>query len=138
MAAHFSIMLVLLLVPLLFLSYKRPEGPNRFGETPSPAGFMEAVQRSVSNYFNFSGRASRSEFWYVMLFFAAVSFLLGLINVSDIVFSLWTLSTIVPLLSVAARRMHDTNRSGWLQLASWFTPVGTIIAILWFCEPSRD
>lgn len=132
------ISIALLITPFLFLLYKPPEGPNRFGETARDVNFIDAVKRSFLNYFNFTGRASRSEFWYAMLFFVAVSFLIGVIDAPDIVFSIWSLITIIPFLSVSARRLHDTNRSGWLQVVSWFTPVGTIIAIVWFCKPPSD
>jgi len=128
---------VLLLVPFLFLLYKVPEGPNRFGDAASPVTFIDAVRLFFSRYFDFSGRSSRSEFWYAVALFAAVSFLIGLADAPDILFSIWSFGTLVPLLAVSARRLHDTNRSGWLQVASWFSPVGTIIAIVWFCEGPR-
>ncbi|MBV7483169.1 DUF805 domain-containing protein [Bordetella sp. BOR01] len=102
------------------------------------ANFWEASRRFFSNYFNFRGRASRSEFWYAMLFFVAVSLLIGVIGLPDILASIWLLGTMVPFLSVSARRLHDTNRSGWLQIVSWFAPVGMIIAICWFSQPPRD
>ncbi|OQM75899.1 DUF805 domain-containing protein [Manganibacter manganicus] len=132
------ISIALLITPFLFLLYKPPEGPNRFGEAARNVNFIDAIKRFFSNYFNFTGRASRSEFWYAMLFYAAVSFLIGFIDAPDIVFSIWSLITIIPFLSVSARRLHDTNRSGWLQIVSWFAPAGTIIAIVWFCKPPGD
>lgn len=138
---HTSIMVlvsVLLLIQLLFLRYKPPEGPNRFGGAALPVTFTDAVKLFFSRYFDFSGRSSRSEFWYAVALFAAVSFLIGLANAPDILFSIWSLGTLVPLLAVSARRLHDTNRSGWAQIASWFSPIGTIIAIVWFCEGPRD
>lgn len=129
---------VLLVVPLVFLSYKIPEGPNRFGVSGPSVHFTDAVRRFFSSCFNFKGRASRTEYWYAMLFYAAASFLFGLFDAPEILFSLWTLGTVVPVLSVSARRLHDTNRSGWLQIVSWFAPVGTIIAIFWFSKPPSD
>jgi uncharacterized membrane protein YhaH (DUF805 family) len=129
---------ILLLVPLLFLLYERPEGQNRYGDAASPVSFTDAIRLFFLRYFDFSGRSSRSEFWYAIAFFAAVCFLIGLTDAPDLLFSIWSLGTLVPLLSVSARRLHDTNRNGWLQIASWFSPIGTIIAIVWLCEPPRE
>ncbi|MBO9355457.1 DUF805 domain-containing protein [Bordetella petrii] len=129
---------VLLATFFLFFRYKPPAGPNRFGAAASPVSFAVASIRFFSNYFDFRGRASRSEFWYAMLFYVAACFVIGVINPPDILSSIWLLATLVPFLSVSARRLHDTNRSGWLQLVSWIAPVGTIIGIRWFSEPPND
>src|SRR5690606_23225894 len=132
-----------ILASLLFvfvISYKnRPsQGPNRFGETSSPVDFPTAVVRFFTGYFDFKSRASRTEFWYAMLFYVLLLFVLGLLNLPDIAVSIVLLITMVPFFSVTARRLHDTNRSGWFQLVSWFMPVGTIVALFWFNEPPRD
>lgn len=42
---------------------------------------------------------------------------------------LFTLATILPLLAVTARRLHDTGRSGWWQLG-WLVPVAGPLAVL--------
>lgn len=48
-------------------AYQRP--PQRFGSQPGvPVGFAEAVRRFYAQYAQFSGRASRSEYWWVMLY----------------------------------------------------------------------
>ena len=73
-----------------------------------------------------------------MLFYVLLLFVLGLLNLPDIAVSIVLLITMVPFFSVTARRLHDTNRSGWFQLVSWFMPVGTIVALFWFNEPPRD
>ncbi|TKT82478.1 DUF805 domain-containing protein [Aquamicrobium sp. LC103] len=133
-----GILVSLLVVSAIIFSNKPPEGPNRFGSNAPSVGFVSAVQGFFSNYFNFTGRASRSEFWYAMLFYVVACFALGFLNVPDILVSIFLLGTLIPFFSVTARRLHDTNRSGWFQLVSWFAPVGTIIAIFWFSEPPRD
>jgi uncharacterized membrane protein YhaH (DUF805 family) len=42
------------------------------------------------------------------------------------------------LLAVGARRLHDTNRSGWLQLLGHIPLVGWIILIVWAIEDSKE
>jgi uncharacterized membrane protein YhaH (DUF805 family) len=75
--------------------------------------FQQAVQSGFSNYANFRGRASRSEFWWWQLFlllggiFAA---LLDLLVNSDFLggsplATLFWLATIIPDLAVMVRRL---------------------------------
>jgi uncharacterized membrane protein YhaH (DUF805 family) len=48
------------------------------------------------------------------------------------------LATLLPSLAVGARRLHDTNRSGWLQLL-WLIPVvGWILVIVWLAQEGRE
>ena len=84
--------------------------------------FGEAISRGFSNYFTFSGRATRAENWWWALFAA----LLGLIPLAGLV-------TLIPSLALGARRLHDINRTGWWLLL-WFVPViGWIVLIVWAC-----
>ena len=71
-------------------------------------GFSEAISRGFTNYFTFSGRASRPEYWWWVLF----TFLLGLIPLAGLV-------TLIPTLAVTSRRLHDIGKSGWLQIIPW-------------------
>ena len=70
--------------------------------------FMDAIKTCFSKYFDFSGRARRSEYWWFYLFV----FILSLIPFVNLL----TIATIIPTISAAARRLHDTDRSGWWQL----------------------
>ncbi len=86
--------------------------------------FMTAIKTCFSNYFNFSGRARRSEFWWFYLFV----FVTGLIPFVGIVI---TLAALIPYIAVSARRLHDTDRSGWWQLGP-LVPLligGTVLAM---------
>ena len=76
----------------------------------------------LKNYFNFSGRATRSEFWYFMLFVLLFGIVITLIEVimgtydSGILSLIYNLALLFPSLAVSTRRLHDTNRSGWWNL----------------------
>jgi uncharacterized membrane protein YhaH (DUF805 family) len=52
----------------------------------------------------------------------------------------WTfiLATILPLLSVSVRRLHDLDRSGWCVLLDLVPLVGWIILLIWFCTKGTD
>ncbi|WP_353405248.1 DUF805 domain-containing protein [Brucella sp. NBRC 13694] len=134
----FGILVSLLFVFVFSNKNKPPQGPNRFGMVASPVDFVTAVRRFFTGYFDFKGRASRTEFWYAMLFYVLLLFVLGRLNLPDIIVSILLVVTMIPFFSVTARRLHDTNRSGWYQLVSWFMPVGTIVALFWFNEEPCD
>lgn len=88
--------------------------------------FGEAISTCFSKYVTFSGRASRSEYWYFVLFNVLISLLAGVLDA--VIFgpgtevapigSITSLALLLPGLSVGVRRLHDTNRSGWWY--GWF------------------
>lgn len=104
--------------------------------------FKEAVVRALTaNYCNFSGRSSRSEYWWYALF----AFLLGIVisivfsfseNMSTIVSSIVSLALLLPGLGLSVRRLHDINKSGWWILVGLIPVAGIIILIVWFCKDS--
>jgi len=93
-------------------------------------GFGDAVKSGYRNYFRLSGTATRSEFWYFVLFGAAMLFLpetliLSTIHLNidarlapsllGILLFLVFFSAIPALITVAVRRLHDTGRTGlWI------------------------
>lgn len=105
--------------------YGQPYGqPFTIGEPPLNQpwygiGFIPAVQRFFLKYATFSGRASRGEFWWAVLFLVLAGWVLDMITgfmptmVQYIAAAIWALATIVPYVAVAVRRLHDTNKSGW-------------------------
>ena len=83
--------------------------------------FQTSIKTCFKKYAEFSGRASRSEFWYFWLFnYAtyAILIILGL-NISlnfFWFFAIFFLVNLIPFIAVIARRLHDINKSGWLQI----------------------
>lgn len=84
------------------------------------------------NYFNFSGRSTRSEYWFFMLDNIIVAFILGILmgigiainggngGMITILFSIpyyiYLLAIIIPSLALCVRRLHDIGKSGWWYL----------------------
>lgn len=94
--------------------------------------FGDAIKVCFAKYVDFSGRAQRPEYWWFFLFCFLVS--LGLGIVSNTVSLLFSLGTLLPSLAAGARRLHDTNRSGWWQLL-WIIPlIGWIVAIVFLVK----
>jgi uncharacterized membrane protein YhaH (DUF805 family) len=93
----------------------------------------------IEKYADFSGRAPRAEYWWYVLAIVVIAVVLtiveGLIGVKGMVLGIYGpltcllgLATIVPSLAVGARRLHDTNRSGWLQLV-FYVPYGLMLLV---------
>ena len=122
-------------------------------------GFTESLRTCFEKYANFNGRASRSEFWYFVLFcfvyLFIAGFFLGLSGVSDTTFDIASLVLLIPFIlpsiAVQARRLHDINQSGWMQcifipgfIADEFLGTGLILYILtlglwafWFSQAGK-
>jgi uncharacterized membrane protein YhaH (DUF805 family) len=99
-------------------------------------GFGQAISAGFSNYVNFRDRASRSEYWFWILFIVLADIVTSLIDATlDIHFvtGVFGLVTIVPNISVAVRRLHDLDRTGWWLLIGFIPLVGWIILLIWYC-----
>lgn len=101
--------------------------------------FGESISTCFSKYATFDGRATRSEFWWFALFTVLASAILGMI--SETASGVFSLAVLLPSLAVGARRLHDTDRSGWFLLL-WLLPVIGWIVVLFFAtqeskEPNR-
>jgi uncharacterized membrane protein YhaH (DUF805 family) len=90
----------------------------------------QSIKVCLSKYADFSGRASRSEYWWFMLFGVLISCAGASIN--DTVYGLVCLALLLPHLAVAVRRLHDINHSAWWILLL-FIPIANIVIIIWFC-----
>jgi uncharacterized membrane protein YhaH (DUF805 family) len=98
--------------------------------------FFESIKTCFSKYADFNGRASRSEFWWWALFVFLASAATGV--VSHIASALFSLAVLLPYIAVATRRLHDTDRSGWLQLVALIPIIGWIVMIYWCVQPGKD
>jgi uncharacterized membrane protein YhaH (DUF805 family) len=106
--------------------------------------FMDATKSCLQQYVGFSGRASRSEYWFAYLsFIVAVMgmFTLSIVSlfVVEALATLMGLLTFVlylggflPLLAVSVRRLHDLGKSGWMMLLVFVPFVGGILLLVWF------
>lgn len=98
--------------------------------------FLEAVKTCFTKYGDFKGRASRAEYWWYTLFIVLASFAAGVIG--DRVSALFALATLLPSLAVGARRLHDTNRSGWLQLIVLIPVLGWLVLLYFVLQEPKE
>lgn len=102
---------------------------------------MEYVMSAITNWADFSGRARRSEYWYFTAAVIVVSFVIGILaavigdTLGAILAGLFGLAIIVPGISVAIRRLHDTGKSGWFLLLG-FIPFGGFVLLFFYLQDS--
>lgn len=96
--------------------------------------FGESIKTCLSKYVTFEGRASRSEFWWFMLFQFLVTVVISF--VSSMLGGLASLALLVPTVAAQARRLHDIGKSGWLMLIGLIPVLGWIVVIYWSVQPS--
>ena len=104
-------------------------------------GFMEAVKSVYSRYVDFQGRSARSEFWWFQLFFIIVYLVSFAITMAipffGIVILVFYLGSLLPMLAVSIRRLHDLDKSGWFILIGMIPVVGLIL-LYWYCLKGTD
>lgn len=109
--------------------------------------FGKAISMAFSSYCDFSGRASRSEYWWFYLFNVIIGFVSTI--VSGILFgldsfayyvipTLASLVLLLPGLGLTVRRLHDTGRGGGWIFISLIPLVGAIILIVFLVQPSEN
>jgi uncharacterized membrane protein YhaH (DUF805 family) len=97
--------------------------------------FFESIRTCFAKYADFNGCASRSEFWWWLLFNVIVSFVLGIF--SDKLPLVFSLAVLLPNIAVTTRRLHDTDRSGWWQLIGLIPLVGWIVLLVWCAQEGK-
>ena len=123
---------------------------------------ISAFKSFWKNAFNFSGRATRSEYWFFMLDNVIIAFILGFIMgfgsaidggidganggflsvICTIPYFLYCIALIIPSISLTIRRLHDIGKSGWWYLIccllNIFCGIGGIILLVFTLLDSQS
>ncbi|MGZ5576915.1 MAG: DUF805 domain-containing protein [Methylobacter sp.] len=101
---------------------------------------MNLYLEVLKKYAVFNGRARRKEYWYFLLISTVISIVLVLIDsitgtLSEeagigLLSGIYSLAVLIPGISVAIRRLHDTDRSGWWFLIALIPIIGGIVLLI--------
>ncbi|MFS8180230.1 DUF805 domain-containing protein [Pseudovibrio denitrificans] len=139
-----------------------------YSYSPGELTFKDAVISGLKNYFNFYGRASRAEYWWWFLFYTLVitaavlfdvlvvsSFIFGISELQqssgasgtaaavgmflpNILTMIVVLFLLLPTLTVAVRRLHDVDRSGFWVFITVIPFFGALLLLYWHLLPSSQ
>jgi uncharacterized membrane protein YhaH (DUF805 family) len=98
--------------------------------------FQDSIRTCLTKYADFAGNASRPEFWWFALFVLLVSAVLT--TITPLLGEVFSIAVLLPYLAVGARRLHDTGKSGWLQLLLLVPLAGLIVLIILWAQPPRS
>jgi uncharacterized membrane protein YhaH (DUF805 family) len=98
---------------------------------------MDYFTGALKKYADFTGRARRKEYWMFILIYFIINITLAVLGL-DIISGLVAIGLLVPSISIAARRLHDTGRSGWWQLIVLIPIIGFIVLIVFLAQDSHD
>ena len=127
----------------LHQEYAKPDADVPLWAPLYRASPSDAVIRFFKKYATFSGRASRTEYWWWALANGIVTILLYLTavltGINDLTAGMmialsllgaWLLATLVPGWALIVRRLHDVNLSGWMALLLLVPLVGSIVVLV--------
>lgn len=107
--------------------------------------FFESISTVFRKYADFTGHASRSEYWWFLLFSFITTAILGSLNFTSSegtlalgtsLSSAWSLALLLPQLAVTVRRLRDTGRN-WTNIFWILVPlVGVIVLVIYLSQPS--
>jgi uncharacterized membrane protein YhaH (DUF805 family) len=107
-------------------------------------GFFEAIKLGMTKAVVFNGRASRSEFWSLVLLGVLSFFIISIVcvwvhvpMVTLLCMTLLFLSIVVLSPAITVRRLHDTGESGWWYLIA-LTGIGLLALLCWCCIHGED
>lgn len=113
---------------------------NTPAQTPpnaaEPVTFQEAIRICFVKYADFTGRASRPEFWWFALFMLLLT--AAFTAVDETAGSIFQIAMLLPFLAVGARRLRDGGNNPWW-LFYLLIPVGGIIILgyYWAAPPAK-
>jgi uncharacterized membrane protein YhaH (DUF805 family) len=118
-----------------------PGGPGPLSYLQgAPVGFVDAARGAMTNILTLRGRASRSAFWWFVLVqaiaYAIVSWISDASTVAGVVLDIIIgIPLFVAGISLAVRRLHDADHSGWWWWIGWVPFVGWIVLLVFYLLP---
>ena len=112
--------------------------------------FLDTIK---NRYAKFDGRATRSEYWYFILFYFILALIVTLVDVlvinpmlgltpeqaqqGGILQIILGLGLLIPTLALTIRRLHDIGKSGWWFLIALIPIIGALVLIYFYVQDSQ-
>lgn len=109
---------------------------------------MEEIKKSINTYFvnvlktqyvDFAGRATRTQFWmfnlYVFIAVFIVAFIAGIIHF-QLLAAIASLAILLPSIAISVRRVRDLGVSGWCILLAFVPFIGGLLVLIGYCLPT--
>ena len=112
--------------------------------------FIDTIK---NRYAKFNGRATRSEYWFYMLFYFILAVLVGMIDTllinpmlgatsqqageGGFLQIILALVLLVPSIAIGVRRLHDIGKSGWWLLIGLVPIIGALVLIYFYVTDSQ-
>ena len=97
--------------------------------------FGTAIATGLRKYADFTGVASRSEFWWFNLFLVLGSLVFGALG--EAFGAVWFFATLLPYLAVGVRRLRDAGLAWGLIFIGLALGLGTIVMIVLWLQPTK-
>lgn len=94
--------------------------------------FQESIRSCLSKYADFGGTASRSEYWWFVLFLLLAGAAASVLSPNFA--TVFCIATLLPLLAAGTRRLRDTGRGGWVQLVALIPVAGIFILAMFLAQ----
>ncbi|GJM40376.1 MAG: hypothetical protein DHS20C20_06580 [Ardenticatenaceae bacterium] len=110
--------------------------PNELilSETEPPQTPLEAVKTGLREFANFSGTATRYEFWWFLGFVVLVTAVATILH--EKAYQIAGVILLLPLLAASNRRLNDAGQNRWWQIF-WFVPFGQIVVLYLLAQKSQ-
>ncbi len=93
---------------------------------------LDAVKTGLREFANFSGTATRFEYWWFLLFVVGVWAVSTILH--EKAYQITAVILLVPFLAASTRRLNDAGHSLWWQIL-WFVPFGQIALFILLAQP---
>lgn len=96
---------------------------------------LEAIETGLREFGNFSGTATRYEFWWFLAFVVVITAVATLLH--ERAAQIAGVILLLPLLAASNRRLNDAGHSPWWQMF-WFVPFGQIVILILLAQPTAE
>ena len=111
--------------------------PNELmlSESEPPQTPLDAVKIGLQEFSNFSGTATRFEFWWFFAFVVLVTAVATILH--EKAYQIAGVILLLPLLAASNRRLNEADHSPWWQMF-WFVPFGQIVILILLAQPGSQ